>query len=377
MLPRLYQKYGTQGPETFLGTLDRCTKCLVTEEREGTYILELETTVNDTCASALLSLRILEVKANPFDPPQCFEIEKTERTLDGRIVVEGKHIKDFCFQYFTNGMDAAEDTAVTEHGDPEEIWNILHSDYITLPNYFNFHSTITTEKSFSLGLTTPESLGNILAGKQGSFVDVWGGELHYDNHDIYFNQIRGRDTGFQLRYGSNISDASQSENCDSAYTHILPYGYVTYINESHESHKIHFFAAPVEIANHEANIRRRVFPLDCTDFLEAYTVGIQGARYAETRTAMQSYAADYAVYNGLGKRRVSIDVTLRVELDRMANIGLCDNVTVVLTPFGSVTTAKVVKVIYNSLLERWEEITVGKKKTTIADLFLNKERYVK
>ena len=68
MLPKLYDELTTSASgysKTFLGTINHCTKCKVTEVRNGSYTLSLETTVNDDCAGMLTSQKIIGVKANP------------------------------------------------------------------------------------------------------------------------------------------------------------------------------------------------------------------------------------------------------------------------------------------------------------------------
>ena len=92
---------------------------------------------------------------------------------------------------------------------------------------------------------------------------------------------------------------------------------------------------------------------------------------------MTKYAKNYATRNNLGKLQVSIDITLRAELDEMSEIGLCDTVTVILDNFGTKATAKITEVTYNTLLERWEKLTVGQSTVTVADIILNGKRYIK
>lgn len=240
MLPKLYDELTTSSSgysKTFLGTINHCTKCKVTEVRNGSYTLSLETTVNDDCAGILTSQKIIGVKANPFDSDQLFEIQRTERGNDGIIKVEAKHVKNFCCQICSEGDYGDEHTDAHETGTPAQIWNKLKTDYIGTNIPFTFSSDITVSRNFSLGINTAESLGNILGGKEGSFLDVWGGEFHWNNYTIEFLSSRGRSTGYQIRYGSNISDVRQVESCESTYTHVLPYGKV-----SNGSHKINFYA---------------------------------------------------------------------------------------------------------------------------------------
>ena len=117
--------------------------------------------------------------------------------------------------------------------------------------------------------------------------------------------------------------------------------------------------------------------LDCTGFLDNYSVGEQGARYDTVRSAMTKYAKAYAKNNRLGELQVTIDVTLRAELDEMSQIGLCDTVKVILDDLGTTATAKITEVTYNTLTERWEKLVVGESRVTVADMILNKGRYIK
>ena len=374
MLPKLFDRSlnaALANTLKFIGTINHCTKCEVTEVRNGAYTLELETTVLDDCADLILSQRIIGAKPNPFDPLQYFEIQKTERGLDGIIKVEAKHIKNLCFQYCSEGDLGSEGDITTITGTPKEIWDKLTGSYITTNVPFTFASDITTKAGFSLGWDTPESLGNMLGGKEGSFLDVWGGEFYWDNYSISLLKARGSKKPYQIRYGSNISDAKQTETCANTYSHVLPYGKVTL-----EDHKINFYSDVFEISGHECQTTK-VFMLDCTSFLDNYSVGRFGVRYQETREAMTKYAKNYATLNNLGKLQVSIDITLRAELDEMSEIGLCDTVTVILDNFGTKATAKITEVTYNTLLERWEKLTVGQSTVTVADIILNGKRYIK
>lgn len=371
MLPKLYDKFETKLSDLkFLGTVNHCTKCEVTEVRNGAYTLELETTIHDDCADLLLSQRIIGIKPNPFDNEQLFEIQQTERTVDGMIKANAKHIKNYCFQHCSEGDLDSEGSVYTITGSPTQIWNQLISTYIPSTVPFTFTTDIGTKKSFSLGLSVPESLGNILGGKDGSFLDVWGGEFHWDNYSIKFLKSRGSKKPYQIRYGSNVSSAKQSETCANTYSHVLPYGKV-----SLGDHKINFFAEIFEISGHQCNAQK-VYMLDCTSFLDAYSVGEKGDRYPETRAAMTAYAKNYARRNNLGNLQVSIDITLRAELDEMAQIGLCDTVTVILDNFGTKATAKITEATYDALLERWNKLVVGQSTVTVADLILDRKRYV-
>lgn len=377
MLPKLYEEFTYTGSEyrySYLGTLTNCLKCEVTEVRNGAYTLSLETTVNDDCADLILSQRMIGIKPNPFDNMQFFEIQKTERTLDGIIKAEAKHVKCLCFAICTNGDSATPEDPIIYHGTAQQTWNELVNNNISGTVPFSFSSNISTAADFKTGLTISESLGNILGGKEGSFLDVFGGEFKWDNFNIYLYASRGVNRNYKIKYGQNISDASQTEASDNTYSHILPYAWI-----STGSAKISISAPLVAIPN-SSSIYQKVFSLDCTELLDPYVYGptTQAGTITlrQAQAMMTAYALQYASINDLGNLDLNIDVTLRAELDEMNQIGLCDTVKVILDLFGTTATAKVTSVTYDALLERWNKIEIGSPKITMADLILNKRRFI-
>ena len=377
MLPKLYEEFTYTGSEyrySYLGTLTNCLKCEVTEVRNGAYTLSLETTVNDDCADLILSQRMIGIKPNPFDNMQFFEIQKTERTLDGIIKAEAKHVKCLCFAICTNGDSATPEDPIIYHGTAQQTWNELVNNNISGTVPFSFSSNISTAADFKTGLTISESLGNILGGKEGSFLDVFGGEFKWDNFNIYLYASRGVNRNYKIKYGQNISDASQTEASDNTYSHILPYAWI-----STGSAKISISAPLVAIPN-SSSIYQKVFSLDCTELLDPYVYGptTQAGTITlrQAQDMMTAYALQYASINDLGNLDLNIDVTLRAELDEMNQIGLCDTVKVILDLFGTTATAKVTSVTYDALLERWNKIEIGSPKITMADLILNKRRFI-
>lgn len=378
MLPKLYEEFTYTGSEyiySYLGTLTNCLKCEVTEVRNGAYTLSLETTVNDDCADLILSQRMIGIKPNPFDNMQFFEIQKTERTLDGIIKAEAKHIKCLCFAICTNGNGSTPEDPFIYHGTAQQTWNKIVADDISSTVPFLFTSNIGTVADFKLGLTIPETLGNILGGKEGSFLDVYGGEYKWDNFNIYLYASRGVNRNYKIKYGQNISDASQTESCENVYSHILPYAWIS----TSRSAKVSISAPLVAIPNNSSEYQK-VYSLDCTELLDPYVYGptTQAGTITlrQAQDMMTAYALQYASINSLGNLDINIDVTLRAELDEMNQIGLCDTVKVILDPFGTTATAKVTSVTYDALLERWNKIVIGQPKITVADLILNKRRFI-
>lgn len=376
MIPKLFNSFdvvNATGAGTFLGSISHCRKCLVKEVRNEEYTLDLETTALDPTANLLVSQRIIAAKANPKDPIQHFVIDRTERNLNGIIKASAKHVKEFACQFVSEGDVGRTDIPTTYNLTPTGVWNMLFSrpaPYIPDECPFTFTSDVTTKADFALGFNSPATLGMILGGAEGSILDMFSGEYKYDNYSISFLSSRGTSSGYTLRYGQNISTAKQVEDSSQAYSHILPYCSVSRVDGQY----IYLFSPLYEIPNNECQTKK-VFILDCSDAVEGYQVGMTGQNWNEVKAAITNFAARYAKSNGIGKVDVSIEVTTRAELDAMKQLGLCDTVKVVLDDFGLTTTAKITSVTYNTLMERWEKMTVGTAAVTLADLILNKRRY--
>ncbi len=373
MRPLLYSELTLSGGsygKRLIGVLNRCTKCKVRETRAGVYTLSMETTVNEEFASQLLSQRIIGIKPNPFDSIQLFEIQKTGRK-GNRITAEAKHVKNLCFQFCSEGDVSYEGEEEYFNGTPLEVWNEIITNRVSggrVP--FTFTSDITTKADFYLGLAQAEKLGNILGGKEGSFTDMWSGEYHWDNFNISFLRSRGSVKSYRLRYGQNISSADQTESCEATYSHILPYGYVAYGGK-----RIHLTAPRYAIPGSQS-VYEKTFMLDCTEALSGYEISTVPPDYTAARAAMTAYAQTYAQTNALGEISAGIKVDLRAALDDMKQLGLCDTITVILDNFGTQAKAKITDVTYDALLERWDKIVIGNPTIEMADLILNKRRFI-
>lgn len=376
MIPLLFDSFdtvGTNGAQDYIGQISHCTKCLTKEDRNGEYTVDLETTVNDPVATALLSQRIIKVKPNPHDMDQCFEIQGTTRKPGGIIAVTAKHVRNFLYQLESEGDISYVDHITTLSLTPQGVWNQLFRDpspYVRDSTPFTFYSDINSTANFYLGFNEPKSIGAIFGGEEGSLIDMYDGELKFSNYNVRFLSQRGKDTGYQLRYGKNISAAEQSENCLQVYSHIRPYGQIATVS----GRNIFLYANQYEIPNNESKTKK-VFVLDCSEAVRDMQVGPQSVGYDAARAAMTAYAAQYARANRIGKVSVSIKVDTQAQLQFMQRLGLCDIVTVILDNYGVTTKAKIVSATYNTLLERWESLTVGTQPISLASLILNKRKY--
>lgn len=369
MLPRLYDAKRTIEYYEYngYGFFTDCNKCEVTEERNGIYTLTMTIAPTDKLAKTVTIGMIVKAKSNPYDNPQLFEINKVIIDKNGNIEVNAQHIKFLACQNCTLGNIGAANGSL--NGTPNEIMEEI-LDSLTFDNLFSFNSNITTKKNFSCGINTVEKLGDILGGKDGSLIDVFGGEYHYDNFNIELLSSRGKITNSKIMMGQNISDYKQTITNDNRYTHILPYATV---KNAHTGGEITLSGRPIEI---KKMAFQRVLSVDFSSETNEISVDpTSGLNYTKLYDKLSILANDYLIKNGSKlTEEVNITVTYQPEIDKLQSIKLCDTVKVV---FGinQSTTAKVTKTVYDSIRERYTTIEIGDSKVTLSNFINTKRRF--
>lgn len=213
MHPILYPPGEKDFLDNGLAVLTDCTKCLVTEERNGAYTLEMQYPANGRHYDLIAEDCILLAKPNPDDKPQPFRLYKSGLTMSGVTTWYGEHVS-----YFANDVpiEPIAPSQTTPAGAFAKI-----SAAAALENPFTFSTTLSTETSF--GLATPTPLKKVLGGVEGSVLDQFGGEYHYNKWKIELLKNRGADRGFVISYGKNLTDISQEKNLTKVTTAIFPF----------------------------------------------------------------------------------------------------------------------------------------------------------
>lgn len=377
MLPILYLPNTKNFDSNGLGFIRNCTKCKVTEVRNGLYELELEMLTNDRLADNIAASMFLKAKANPHDEPQIFEIYQMSVT-DTKITAKAQHIK-----YIAGGNvigDVLGDAFESGYT-PQETWDFIQP-FLALDNSFNFVSDITTKASVTAGKDCPIRLGDFLSGSDGSMLDTFGGEFHYDNFKIELLKSRGSETGIALRYGANISTYQQDSDSSTVYSHLLPYAIVNaeYYENGKDAGEKMLYADLIDLENDNLTYKRALSYDFSDDFkgeedtLIVYESGRVPKNWTELTTKLQKVAAAYISKSRAALTEISVNITVDVAetLKNLENCKLCDTVQVYFEPLRISAKAKIIKTEYDVLLEKYTKIELGAVKKTIADLFSGK-----
>lgn len=351
MKPILFAKDATSFNTNGLGRLEAIT-CLVTEERNGLFELEMEILETATHASEIAISSIIVAKPYQNGTKQAFRVYKITKPINGRFKVYAQHIS-----YQLSYVPVMPFTITASSGACAATLAALKSNAATTCP-FSFHTDVTTVASYQQ--TVPASLRSRLGGVDGSVLDQFGGEYKWDNYDVYLYANRGLVTpSVSLRYGKNITDIEQETNIENTITGIVPYW------QSSEGDTTVTLPEKVIESSTAANFPfKRTVPYDFSQAFET----------EPTQAQLRAKAQAYINQSGIGIPKVSIklsfvslaDTEEYKEIAALQAVNLCDNVNVYFEKLGISTTAKIVKTVYNVLLERYESVEIGSLRSTLA-----------
>lgn len=352
-----------------LGALPDAASCVVTEERNGGYEVEMEYPLTGSHFHDIQKRRILYVKPNPYDDPQPFRIYSITKPINGIVTVHAAHLS-----YDTSGSIVKLFPA--DAGSASAAMSYLKN--FSVPSTpFTFFTNVG--KSGTMSVPKPSSIRSLLGGSDGSILDTFGGEYLFNKWNISLLESRGADRGVTIRYGKNMTDLEQEENDTDFYTGVYPFWY----SESEDGGLV-TLSANNGIVNASGTYDFvKIMPLDLSseDFSkettdsEGYVTTIEKPTEAELLAAAKKYISD----NKIGVPKVSLDVSFVMlaqieeykDFARLETVKLCDTVTVEFEKLGVKTTAKCIKTVYNVLTGKYNSIELGEPKSSLAETVSN------
>lgn len=212
MIPILYSATETEFTTNGLGALSDVSSCVVSEERNGSYELEMQYPINGLHYGDIKLDNIIYAQPADGKDPQPFQIYKISTPINDIITVSAQHVS-YRLSFIpvapltTTGASATlnglKTNSIVEH--PFTVWTDMEN---------------TTSK---FSRSYPSSFRECLGGTDGSYLDVFGGELEWDKFVVKFHKHRGSDTGVRIAYSKNLTDFKNEEANDGVITAIYPY----------------------------------------------------------------------------------------------------------------------------------------------------------
>lgn len=364
------------------GFLTECTEFLTTMEKNGAYSFSAKIKSTDKLASKIKITSYIKAKVNNVFEPQYFYVTKIEVDKNGDLIVSGEHVSRMFFQNgtiprATNGSMYGTPKELIDHfmRDYSQAGNPLHMWFTDTPyKWFNFNSSITTKKTISLGYSQAVKFEEIFKNDDEGLINQFGGVLFFDNFDIHFEKITtaGAKSGYRIAFGANVSDFKQSAEIGNYYTHVMPYARCSTTDKDE--------VVVSSFEPYETGLKRSIkntYLYDCTSKIKRFTLNKStGENYEEVRDALRNAVADYNYSTEQTAETLSIKVTLENELTKMHAIKLYDEVTVVM-PDGTNLSRRISKTVYDSVSQKYKEITIGDLEMSMSDLLKIQRRFKK
>lgn len=333
----LYNANETQFANNGIGALSDAVSCVVTEERNGVFELEMQYPISGRHYGQLGYRQIIFAKPNPFEQHQPFRIYRISRPLNGIVTVYAWHIS-----YDLNGIPVRPFHTYTIEG----VLSALSTN-AAIANPFTYSTDKAEGMEGEIETLAPYSVRNILGGMEGSVLQTFRGEYKYDRFNVALLTNRGTNIGTVLRYGKNIINLNSDEDYSKLYTGVAPY----------------WTGNDVTVTLPETV----VFVQGSFDFERILTLDLsQYFSEQPTPDELRLAASAYIESNGIGvpSDSVTIDYAMDATIEQ---VKLCDTLSAICVPLGVTITAKCVKTVFDVIMERYKSITLGSIRSNIAD----------
>lgn len=200
-----------------LGVLRDAIIAYTEEELNGIFEFYMEYDSEGAFVDELKEERIIKTKAQDKLGYQLFRIYSITKNHDNdNLIVNAQHITYDLANNFVENM-------VANNLTKKQVMEKIGASTV-LPHSFNITSSnTTTRSSTSLYRTNPLQM---IAGMDGSILQIWGGQIERDNFHLILHDRRGHDDGVTVTYEKNITGLTAEFDIGGLVTRIFPFVYI-------------------------------------------------------------------------------------------------------------------------------------------------------
>jgi len=344
MIPILFAPTDTTFETFGIGHLTDAISPHVVEERNGEFTFEMQYPIDGQHYEEIVMRSIILAKPNPQQQAQPFRVYRITKPINGVVTINANHLR-----YDLEGVPVAPFTA-------NSLYNALNAMVSNrlVQSPFVFETDKWSNNQMSS--TTPCSTLSLIGGQQGSLLDIYGGEYEFDTYTIRLLLRRGTDSGITIRYGVDLIDLQQEENCANCYTGVLCFW---------------------RSMDGEQTVSGTIQSTGTFDYVRIKVLDRSGNyEKAPTQEQLNADAVEYINANRVGVPRVSLNVSFATleQTDEYQNIrrtvSLCDYVTIEFEKLGVSATAKIIRTDYDVINERYISVEIGDSRTSLADTII-------
>lgn len=334
----LYNSSTTSFSNLGLGILrDLKSDAIITEELNGSFILEFEYTKNGFLSDKLSEGNL--IKSNN----QIFRIKNITKSLS-----DSDSIKILAQQFFQFDMSKnfLADVAPTKLNGQNALQWII--DRAEISTNFTINGDCTELASARY---VRKNVSDAIYNADNSLLSRFGGELEFNLSNVYLHNKRGSDKGFSIRYRKNLKGLEFNLDFSTVVTKICPQG-------ANELLLDELYVSSPKINNYYQPFFQK---MEFTD------IGVDEETTEEEAKNKLKEAALEQFNQGIDVPEISIKVdfvelskcTEYQEYQNLESCSLGDTIKVIIPEFNINTSVRVVKTVYNDNLKRLTSLELG------------------
>lgn len=347
-LIRLYEQDTTDFSNNGLKILNPTSAKITRNLIEYTYQLEL-THLLDEKGMMLTEERILGYNG------QYFRISSIRRNLK-EVSVIAKHI------FFDLNKNFIEDISIKNKTGSMALSHILGGT--SYPHSFSATSDIDTVASSRL--VRKNVVSALIGDDDNSFINRWGGELDIDGFTFKLNEQIGKDDGYTIQYGKNLTGLDLQLNMLEVVTRIRPVGFdgIEIDGLYVDSPYIDNYALPIIKEIKYENVKWTGSPnYEEREDDDSYIYD----NLAEAQAKLIELATNEFVVNEIDLPKTTINIEF-IELSKteeykhlkfLQNINIGDTVHIYHKPLDINLKSRCIEYVYDCILNKYETITLG------------------
>lgn len=351
MIPILFDQTEKEFTSGGVGFLVDCTSCIVSQERNGIFECEFSYPTTGPLYDQIQERSIIYATHDDSGIPQPFDIYARSAPINGLVTFYAHHISyrlsnavvmPFSATSCSDAMSKIQANLITDRDDDFTFW----TDKTTSGDYAK---------------TVPSICRTTLGGEEGSILDVYGrGDFEFDKFAVRLYQNKGRDTDVEIRYGKNLINIEHKVDESESYNALVPY----WVNEETGALR----TLPEGYVSHDDGTAYIVaIPFPMNEYFE--TMPTVAAMRQKAKQLLDSSEA-WVPSEGFSVNFVQLWQSEEYEqFAPLQRVNLCDTVRVYYPEIGvDAVKERVVKTVYNTLLDRYDEITLNELPTTLAGI---------
>lgn len=352
MIPVLYRAGETAFTTCGLGELPDALSCTVTEVlgTDSELYLEMEYPVDGLHYSEIAIGRLIKAPAEPGEPCNIFCITSLNYATEGVVKIYAPQEMQLRAASTIRYVHAGQYDWTKGDGASGDDVSDVFANLVGMARP-QFYGACTFSGEFSL-----EDGADVTVRWEDEFptflktiyavADAFGGEIEWGFNSVHIGQRRGEDTGLEIRYGVNMLRLDAETDAGDSATAVLAV--------AGDSWAIRYASGADGFPWY------RIAVVDVSDYVSrGYTVEQAGDLYLSNE----------------GKLKTSIRVefdpegtpNVQADPERVRRLHLGDTVTVVHPGLELMQKSRIVKTVFNVLLERYESLDVGEIQKNITD----------